>query len=204
VASALARIREVARQRKKERFTSLFHHISLSLLRLAFHALKRDAASGVDGLTWKDYEADLERKLESLHAQVQRGAYRALPSRRQYIPKPDGRQRPIAIAALEDKIVQKAVLAVLNAIYENDFLGISYGFRTGRSQHDALDALIVGITSKKVSYIFDADIRSFFRFGQSGMACSFHRAPDQGPAHDSPDPKMAQGGCPRRWSRKGQ
>jgi len=162
VASALARIREVARQRKKERFTSLFHHISLSLLRLAFHALKRDAASGVDGLTWKDYEADLERKLESLHAQVQRGAYRALPSRRQYIPKPDGRQRPIAIAALEDKIVQKAVLAVLNAIYENDFLGISYGFRTGRSQHDALDALIVGITSKKVSYIFDADIRSFF------------------------------------------
>jgi group II intron reverse transcriptase/maturase len=116
----------------------------------------------VDGLTWKDYEADLERKLESLHAQVQRGAYRALPSRRQYIPKPDGRQRPIAIAALEDKIVQKAVLAVLNAIYENDFLGISYGFRTGRSQHDALDALIVGITSKKVSYIFDADIRSFF------------------------------------------
>ena len=161
VASALGRIREVARQRKKERFTSLFHHISLSLLRLAFHALKRDAASGVDGLTWKDYEADLERKLESLHAQVQRGAYRALPSRRQYIPKPDGRQRPIAIAALEDKIVQKAVLAVLNAIYENDFLGISYGFRPGRSQHDALDALIVGITSRKVSYILDADIRSF-------------------------------------------
>ena len=116
----------------------------------------------VDGLTWKDYEADLERKLECLHAQVQRGAYRALPSRRQYIPKPDGRQRPIAIAALEDKIVQKAVLAVLNAIYENDFLGISYGFRPGHSQHDALDALIVGITSRKVSYIFDADIRSFF------------------------------------------
>ena len=116
----------------------------------------------MDGLTWKDYEADLERKLECLHAQVQRGAYRALPSRRQYIPKPDGRQRPIAIAALEDKIVQKAVLAVLNAIYENDFLGISYGFRPGHSQHDALDALIVGITSRKVSYIFDADIRSFF------------------------------------------
>jgi len=162
VASALGRIREVARQRKKERFTSLFHHISLSLLRLAFYALKRDAASGVDGLTWKDYEADLERKLESLHAHVQRGAYRALPSRRQYIPKPDGRQRPIAIAALEDKIVQKAALAVLNAIYENDFLGISYGFRPRRSQHDALDALIVGITSKQVNYIFDADLRSFF------------------------------------------
>jgi RNA-directed DNA polymerase len=162
VASALGRIREVARQRKKERFTSLLHHISLSLLRLAFHALKRDAASGVDGLTWRDYETDLERKLESLHAQVQRGAYRALPSRRQYIPKPDGRQRPIAIAALEDKIVQKAALAVLNAIYENDFLGISYGFRPRRSQHDALDALIVGITSKQVNYVFDADLRSFF------------------------------------------
>src|SRR5450830_31676 len=162
VASALARIREVARQRKKERFTSLFHHISLSLLRLAFHALKRDAASGVDGLTWKDYEADLERKLESLHAQVQRGAYRALPSRRQYIPKPDGRQRPIAIAALEDKIVQRATVAVLNAIYEEDFLGFSYGFRPGRGAHDALDALSVGIDSTKVNWVLDADIRSFF------------------------------------------
>ena len=162
VASALGRIREVARQRKKERFTSLFHHLSLSLLRLAYHALKRDAAPGVDGLTWKDYEADLERKLEDLHARVQRGAYRALPSRRRYIPKADGRQRPLAVAALEDKIVQRATLAVLNAIYEEDFLGFSYGFRPRRSQHDAMDALIVGINSKKVNYIFDADIRSFF------------------------------------------
>jgi RNA-directed DNA polymerase len=162
VSSALDRIRQVARQRKKERFTSLFHHINLSLLRLSFFALKRDAAPGVDGLTWKDYEADLERKLEDLHARVQRGAYRALPSRRRYIPKSDGRQRPLAVAALEDKIVQRAALAVLNAIYEEDFLGFSYGFRPKRSQHDALDALIVGITSRRVNYIFDADLRSFF------------------------------------------
>jgi group II intron reverse transcriptase/maturase len=161
VSSALDRIRQVARQRKKERFTSLFHQINLNLLRLAFFALKRDAAPGVDGLTWKDYEADLEHKLEDLHARVQRGAYRALPSRRRYIPKADGRQRPLAVAALEDKIVQRAALAVLNAIYEEDFLGFSYGFRPRRSQHDALDALIVGISSK-VNYIFDADLRSFF------------------------------------------
>jgi RNA-directed DNA polymerase len=162
VSSALDRIRQVARLRKKERFTALFHHINLNLLRLAFFALKRDAAPGVDGLTWTDYEADLEHKLEDLHARVQRGAYRALPSRRRYIPKADGRQRPLAVAALEDKIVQRAALGVLNAIYEEDFLGFSYGFRPKRSQHDALDALIVGITSRKVNYIFDADLRSFF------------------------------------------
>src|SRR5262252_6320218 len=162
VSQSLERIRQVARQRKKERFTSLFHHLSVELLRLAFFELKRDAAPGVDGLTWQDYEADLDRKIEDLHARVQRGAYRALPSRRQYIPKADGQQRPIAVAALEDKIVQKAVCAVLNAIYEEDFLGFSYGFRPKRSQHDALDALIVGIHCTKVNYIFDADLRSFF------------------------------------------
>ena len=116
----------------------------------------------MDGLTWQDYEADLDRKIEDLHARVQRGAYRALPSRRRYIPKPDGRQRPLAVAALEDKIVQRATVAVLNAIYEEDFLGFSYGFRPGRSQHDALDALVVGIGSTKVNWILDADIRSFF------------------------------------------
>jgi RNA-directed DNA polymerase len=162
VSQALDRIRQVARQRKKERFTALFHHISVDLLRTAFFALKRDAAAGVDGLKWQDYEADLERNLEDLHARVQRGAYRALPSRRQYVPKPDGRQRPLAIAALEDKIVQRATAAVLNGIYEEDFLGFSYGFRPKRSQHDALDALVVGITSKKVNYILDADIQGFF------------------------------------------
>src|SRR5262249_22361592 len=162
VSQALERIRQVARQRKKERFTSLFHHISVELLRVAFFALKRDAAAGVDGLTWQDYEADLDRKIEDLHARVHRGAYRALPSRRHYIPKADGQQRPLAIAALEDKIVQKAACAVLNAIYEEDFLGFSYGYRPKRSQHDALDALITGIHCTKVNYIFDADLRSFF------------------------------------------
>jgi RNA-directed DNA polymerase len=162
VSQALERIRKVARERKKERFTALFHHISIELLEEAFFELKEDAAPGVDRLTWKDYEADLERSLEDLHDRVQRGAYRALPSRRVYIPKPDGRQRPLTVAALEDKIVQRAVATLLNGIYEEDFLGISYGFRPGRGTHDALDALCVGIDSRKVSFILDADIRSFF------------------------------------------
>jgi RNA-directed DNA polymerase len=162
VSQALERIRQVAKARKKERFTALFHHISINLLKGAFFELKEDASPGVDRLTWSDYEADLGRKLEDLHDRVHRGAYRALPSRRVYIPKPDGRQRPLAVAALEDKIVQRAVVTLLNAIYESDFLGISYGFRPGRGTHDALDALCVGIGSKKVSFILDADIRSFF------------------------------------------
>ena len=162
VSQALERIRQAARQRKKERFTALLHHVSVDLLRQAFFEIKKDAAPGVDGVTWQDYEAGLERKLEDLHARVQRGAYRALPSRRVYIPKPDGRQRPLAVAALEDKIVQRATAAVLNAIYEEDFLGFSYGFRPGRGTHDALDALVVGIDRKKVNWILDADIRSFF------------------------------------------
>src|SRR5713226_5418094 len=159
---ALERIRKVARERKKEKFISLLHHISIDLLEDAFYELRVDAAPGVDRLTWKDYEADLERNLEDLHNRVRSGAYRARPSRRVYIPKPDGRQRPLAVAALEDKIVQRAVVALLNAIYEEDFLGISYGFRPGRGTHDALDALCVGIDSRKVSWILDADIRSFF------------------------------------------
>ena len=162
VSQALERIRKVARESKKERFTTLFHHISIELLEDAFFELKEDAAPGVDRLTWKDYEAGLERNLETLHDRVHRGAYRALPSRRVYIPKPDGRLRPLAVAALEDKIVQRAVATLLNAIYEADFLGFSYGFRPGRGAHNALDALCVGIDSKKVSYILDADIRSFF------------------------------------------
>jgi RNA-directed DNA polymerase len=162
VSQALDRVRTAARHRKKERFTTLFHHLSIDLFREAFLTLKRDAAPGVDGLTWQDYEADLERNLMDLHDRVHRGAYRALPSRRQYIPKPDGRQRPLAVAALEDKIVQKATVAVLNAIYEEDFLGFSYGFRPKRSQHDALDALVVGISSTKVNHILDCDLRTFF------------------------------------------
>ena len=162
VSLALERIRKVAKERKKERFTSLFHHLSQETLRTAFFALRREAAPGVDGLTWQDYETDLDHRIEDLHSRVQRGAYRALPSRRRYIPKSDGRQRPLAITALEDKIVQRATVAVLNAIYEEDFLGLSYGFRPKRSQHDALDALVVGISRTKVNYILDADIRSFF------------------------------------------
>jgi RNA-directed DNA polymerase len=162
VSQALERIRQAARQRKKERFTALLHHVNVDLLRPAFFEIKKDAAPGVDGLTRQDYEAELERKLEDLHARVQRGAYRALPSRRVYIPKPDGRQRPLAVAALEDKIVQRATAAVLNAIYEEDILGFSYGFRPGRGTHDALDALCVGIDHTKVNWILDADIRSFF------------------------------------------
>ena len=161
VSQAQDHIRKVARERKKEKFISLFHHISAELLEQSFFELEENAAPGVDRLTWTDYEADLERKLADLHDRVQRGAYRALPSRRVYIPKPDGRQRPLAVTALEDKIVQRAVLTLLNAIYEEDFLGISYGFRPGRGTHNAMDALCVGIHSKKVSFILDADIRSF-------------------------------------------
>lgn len=162
VPQGLERVRQAARQRKKEQFTALLHHITVDRLRESFQALKRNAAPGVDGLTWRYYEAGLEEHLQRLHTQVISGAYRALPVRRQYIPKPDGKQRPLGIAALEDKIVQRAVVEVLNAIYEKDFLGFSYGFRPGRSQHDALDALATAIIRTPVNWILDADIRSFF------------------------------------------
>src|SRR6478736_3804516 len=162
VSQALERIRKAARERRTEKFTALFHHLSIDLLDEAFYELKENAAAGVDGLTWEEYEANIDRNIVDLHDRLQRGAYRALPSRRVYIPKPDGRQRPLAVAALEDKIVQRAMAALLNAIYEEEFPGISYGFRPGRGAHDALDALCVGIHSRKVSYILDADIRSFF------------------------------------------
>jgi len=162
VSQALDRVRQAARLGKKEKLTALFHHLSIDLFREAFIALKRDAAPGVDGLTWRTYEADLEGNLTDLHSRVQRGAYRALPSRRAYIPKADGKQRPLAVAALEDKIVQKATVAVLNCVYEEEFLGFSYGFRPKRGQHDALDALVVGITTRRVNFIFDADVAAFF------------------------------------------
>jgi RNA-directed DNA polymerase len=162
VSQALDRVRQAARQRRKERFTALLHHISPETLEVAFYALKRRAAPGVDGVTWQEYEADLGPRLADLHGRIHRGAYRPQPSRRVYIPKADGRQRPLAIAALEDKLVQGATVMVLNAIYEEDFLGFSYGFRPGRGPHDALDALTVGITSRKVNFILDADIQSFF------------------------------------------
>jgi RNA-directed DNA polymerase len=163
VPHGLERIRQSAREKKKEeRFTALLHHVSTELLETAFFALKEHAAAGVDGLRWRDYEQNLEGNLADLHARVHRGAYRPLPSRRVYIPKPDGRQRPLAVASLEDKIVQRAVAAVLNAIYEEDFLGFSYGFRPRRSAHDAQDALVVAIERRKVNFIVDADIRAFF------------------------------------------
>jgi RNA-directed DNA polymerase len=161
VSQALERIRQAARRNKKEKFTALLHHISVELLEAAFFELRKDAAPGIDGVTWRNYEADLDRNLADLHARVQRGAYRATPSRRVYIPKPDGGKRPLAVAALEDKIVQRATVAVLNAIYEEDFLGFSYGFRPGRGAHDALDALSTAIDRTKVNFIVDADIAKF-------------------------------------------
>jgi len=162
VSQALERVRTAARERKQERFTALLHHIGDALLRDSFAAIQRKAAPGVDGVTWKDYAADLEANLTDLRDRIHRGAYRALPSRRVYIPKADGRQRPLAVAALEDKIVQRAAATVLEAIYEEDFLGFSYGFRPGRGPHDALDALAVAIETRKVNYILDADIQAFF------------------------------------------
>ncbi|HEY7616580.1 MAG TPA: group II intron reverse transcriptase/maturase [Terriglobales bacterium] len=162
VSQGLAGVRQASRERKGERFTALLHHLTRELLRSSFYALKREAAAGVDGVRWAEYEDGLEERLADLHSRVHRGAYRAQPSRRVYIPKADGRQRPLGIAALEDKIVQQAVVTILNEIYENDFLGMSYGFRPGRSQHQALDALTVGITRKRVNWMLDLDIRGFF------------------------------------------
>src|SRR6266851_1676014 len=162
VTQALDRVRKAARQRKKEQFTALLHHVNVDTLRTAFYALQRKAAARVDGVTWQDYEADLELRLEDLHGRVHRGAYRPQPSRRAYIPKAEGKQRPLAIAALEDKIVQGATVLVLNAIYEGDFCGFSYGFRPGRGPHDALDALSVAIDRRRVNWILDADIQNFF------------------------------------------
>lgn len=162
VSSALGRVREVARQDKDARFTALLHHVSPGRLRQAYWAIRPQAAPGVDGVTWTDYGQDLEANLADLHARVQQGRYRAKPSRRAYIPKADGRLRPLGIAALEDKIVQRAVVEVLGAVYEVDFRGFSYGFRPRRSPHDALDALAVGIERKKVNWVLDADIRDFF------------------------------------------
>jgi len=162
VPSGLDRVREVARTDKGARFTALLHHVDLDRLRAAYWAIRPQAAPGVDGVTWKDYGQDLDANLQDLHARVHGGTYQARPSRRAYIPKADGRLRPLGIAALEDKLLQRAVVEVLNAVYEEDFCGFSYGFRPGRSPHDALDALAVGILRKKVNWVLDADIRDFF------------------------------------------
>ena len=181
VSQGLDRVRQAAKQRKKERFTALLHHVSVELLKDAYSWLKRNAAPGVDGVTWQDYAQDLEAHIVDLHARIHRGVYRALPSRRKYIAKPDGRQRPLGIAALEDKIAQRALVEVLNAIYEQDFLGFSYGFRPERGQHDALDALAAALTRMKVNWILDADVCSFFDSVSHDWLVRFveHRVGDQ-------------------------
>ena len=155
-------MRKAARENKERKFTALLHHLTVDLLRESFYSLKTKAAPGVDGVTWQEYEDGLEDRLTDLHGRVHRGAYRATPSRRVYIEKEDGRQRPHAVPALEDKLVQQTVVTILNQIYEEDFLGFSYGFRPGRSQHQALDALSYALLKKKVNYVLDADIRGFF------------------------------------------
>jgi len=162
VSQAQARIREAVNRNRKEKLTALLHHVAVDCLRAAFFALKKRAAAGIDQVTWDQYAENLEENLRGLHRRVQTGAYRASPSRRTYIPKADGKQRPLGIAAIEDKIVQAAVVMILTPIYEAEFLGFSYGFRPGRSQHNALDALAYGIKGRNVRWILDADIRSFF------------------------------------------
>jgi RNA-directed DNA polymerase len=178
---ALDRVRRAAERDKEARFTALLHHVNVDSLRAAYLALKRQAAPGVDGVTWEAYGRDLEANLQDLHGRLHRGAYRAKPSRRVNIPKADGRQRPLGIATMEDKIVQSAVVEVMNAIYEADFLGFSYGFRPGRSQHDALDALAVGLVRKRVNWVLDADVRDFFTSLDHGWLGKFleHRIGDK-------------------------
>jgi group II intron reverse transcriptase/maturase len=181
VSQGLSGVRQAAKERKQERFTALLHHLTATLLRDSFYALKRQAAPGVDGVTWKEYETGLEDRIADLHSRVHRGAYQAQPSRRVYIPKADGRQRPLGVAALEDKIVQQAVVTILNQIYEVDFKGFSYGFRPGRNPHQALDALAVGIQTKRVNWVLDADIRGFFDNLSHEWAIKFmeHRVADR-------------------------
>jgi len=179
--SALDRVREAAVRDRKARFTALFHHVTIDRLRGAFSSLKKNAAAGIDGVTWVQYHAELEENLRDLHERLHRGAYRAKPSRRVFIPKPDGRQRPLGIASLEDKIVQRAVVEVMNAVYEVDFLGFSYGFRPRRSPHTALDALAVGLLQRKVNWVLDADLRDFFGTIDHGWLVKFveHRIGDR-------------------------
>lgn len=181
VPSALDRVRQVAKRDRRAKFTALLHHVTVDLLRQAYLRTRKEAAPGIDGMTWAQYGERLEDNLRELHDRLHRGAYRVKPSRRTYIPKADGRPRPLGIAALEDKIVQRAIVEVMNAVYEVDFLGFSYGFRPGRGQHQALDALAVGITTRKVSYVLDADIRGFFDAIDHGWLLKFveHRIADK-------------------------
>lgn len=180
--SALERVRRAARKDRKQRFTALFHHVyNLDRLRDAYRAVKKDASAGIDGETWQHYGEALEDNLRDLAGRLKRGAYQAKPVRRVFIPKPDGRQRPIGVPTLEDKIVQRAVVEVLNAVYEQDFVGFSYGFRPGRNQHQALDALAVGIDRTQVNWVLDADIRGFFDAVDHGWLVKFieHRIGDR-------------------------
>src|ERR1700694_162643 len=181
VSSDLDRVRQGARKDGDVRFTALLHHVTVERLEVAYRAIRPGAAPGVDGVTWRDYGQDLEANLRDLHARVHRGAYRARPSRRAFVPKPDGRLRPLGVAALEDKVVQRAVVEVLNAIYEEDFLDFSYGFRPGRRPHDALDALSVALERKRVNWVLDADIRDFFTQLDQGWLERFleHRIADK-------------------------
>jgi RNA-directed DNA polymerase len=181
VSIGLQGVREAARKKPHVRFTALLHHVTVDLLWESFHSLKRQASPGVDGMTWRQYEDGLPGRLSDLHERIHIGTYHAQPSRRTYIPKADGKMRPLGIAALEDKIVQQAVVTVLNAVYEEDFLGFSYGFRPGRSTHHALDALYVAITEKRINWVLDADIRSFFDTIEHGWLLKFleHRIADQ-------------------------
>src|SRR5947208_2917141 len=194
VSQGLAGVRKVARDNKEMKFTALLHHLTVDLLRESFYSLKRKAAPGVDGVTWQEYEIGVEDRLVDLHGRVHRGAYRAQPSRRVYIEKADGRQRPLGVAALEDKLVQQAVATILNQIYEEDFVGFSYGFRPGRSQHQALDALTVALKTKKVNYVLDADIRGFFDHLDHAWMMKFVQ-------HRVADPRML--GLLQKWLQAG-
>jgi hypothetical protein len=197
--SALERVRQTATENKDAKFTALLHHIyHIDTLRFAYFQLKRHAAAGVDGETWRHYGEALEDNLQDLSHRLKRGAYRAKPVRRVYIPKADGRQRPLGVTALEDKLVQRATVEVLNAIYETDFLGFSYGFRPGRSQHKALDALFCGLHQRRVNWVLDLDVRSFFDRLSHGVAGPVSPASDSGPARRAAHPEMVERGRARK------
>ncbi len=199
VSNGLDRVREAARKDKDVQFTALLHHVDVSRLREAYWAIRPQAAPGVDGVVWHSYGQGLEGNLGDLCVRVHSGAYRASPSRRVYIPKADGRQRPLGIATLEDKIVQRAVVEVLNAVYEVDFLGFSYGFRPGRGPHGALDALLVGIQRRKVNWVLDADIRDLVTSLDHGWLEKFLGHRKSGQEGSGVGPQVAQ-----RWSHRGR
>ena len=200
VSRAQARIREAVTRNRQDKLTALLHHVNIEVLRAGFFGLKKTAAPGVDERTWIEYAEHLEANLLSLHVRVHTGAYRALPSRRKYIPKADGRQRPLGIAAIEDKIVQAAVVTVLTPIYESEFLGFSYGFRPKRNQHQALDALAFGIGRRRINWVLDCDVQSFFDKVDQDWLVRFVEPSDWRPANYPVDRQMADGRRARRWT----